>query len=259
MMVHIYTYTPTNSNYIGEDSFAVRIVDSATGLIRLQNVDVNINVGQKLDDINTTSSYYQQSQVILNGKYSFVYTSDQQHATYQGYKVNTDLSNGLVGVYMFNGNTNDESGNGFHAQNSGASLTTDRFGNTSSAYHFDGLDYMKIANQPQFNSQTQTISAWYKPTTSFHGDGGNVIVSKPYLGHVAPYYQWHLGVRADGYWGNGQFGFQFVTPQSSNSHFDINSSEIINNWVNVVGVTDANYTSMSVNGLKWLYFSGQIL
>ena len=49
-------------------------------------------------------------------------------------------SNGLVGWWPFNGNANDESGNGNNGTVNGASLTTDRFGNLSNAYLFDGLD-----------------------------------------------------------------------------------------------------------------------
>ena len=47
-------------------------------------------------------------------------------------------SNGLVGYWPFNGNANDQSGNGNNGVVNGVSLTTDRFGNTNSAYSFDG-------------------------------------------------------------------------------------------------------------------------
>ncbi|MDP4268861.1 MAG: hypothetical protein Q8909_01915, partial [Bacteroidota bacterium] len=39
--------------------------------------------------------------------------------------------NGLVAWWPFNGNSNDESGNGNNGLNAGASLTQDRFGNNS--------------------------------------------------------------------------------------------------------------------------------
>jgi hypothetical protein len=50
------------------------------------------------------------------------------------------VSNGLVAHYPFNGNANDESGNGNHGTVHGAKLTQDRFGNPNSAYYFDGID-----------------------------------------------------------------------------------------------------------------------
>ena len=49
-----------------------------------------------------------------------------------------DLKDGLVAYYPLNGNANDESGNGNHVTVYGATLTTDRFGNTNKAYSFDG-------------------------------------------------------------------------------------------------------------------------
>ena len=69
------------------------------------------------------------------------------------------LSNGLVAYYPFTGNAGDSSGNGNHATNYGASLTTDRFGNSDNAYNFDGSsNYMdvpytnSIAIQSSFSS-----------------------------------------------------------------------------------------------------------
>ena len=47
-------------------------------------------------------------------------------------------TNGLVGWWPFNGNANDESGNGNDGVVNGATLTEDRFGNVDKAYSFDG-------------------------------------------------------------------------------------------------------------------------
>jgi hypothetical protein len=49
-------------------------------------------------------------------------------------------TNGLVGYWPFNGNANDESGNGNNGTVNGATLTTDRFGNANKAYSFDGVN-----------------------------------------------------------------------------------------------------------------------
>ena len=40
-----------------------------------------------------------------------------------------NLDSGLVAHYPFNGNANDESGNGINGTVNGATLTNDRFGN----------------------------------------------------------------------------------------------------------------------------------
>jgi hypothetical protein len=55
-------------------------------------------------------------------------------------------TDGLVGWWPFNGNANDESGNGNNGTTmNGVALTADRFGNPNSAFSFDGVDdYIEI-------------------------------------------------------------------------------------------------------------------
>ncbi len=61
-------------------------------------------------------------------------------------------SNGLVGWWPFNGNANDESGNGNNGTVNGATLNTDRFGLVNAAYDFDGLsDFITVNNSASFN------------------------------------------------------------------------------------------------------------
>jgi hypothetical protein len=54
----------------------------------------------------------------------------------------------LKAYYPFNGNANDESGNGNHGIVYGARLTTDRFGNRRSAFEFlaSAKDYIEVAD-----------------------------------------------------------------------------------------------------------------
>jgi hypothetical protein len=70
-------------------------------------------------------------------------------------------TNGLVGWWPFNGNANDESGNGNNGSVNGASLTSDRNSNTNSAYSFDGINDFIVANSNSlYVSDTLTISIW---------------------------------------------------------------------------------------------------
>lgn len=74
--------------------------------------------------------------------------------------VQSDLTDGLVAYYPFNGNANDESGNGNHGTIYGATLTGDRCGNTNSAYSFYG-DYIDIGKDSSLKmTDGLTISAW---------------------------------------------------------------------------------------------------
>jgi len=75
-------------------------------------------------------------------------------------------------LYMpFNGNAHDESGNGNNASAVHATLTTDRFGTPSSAYHFNGIDdYIVVQNSASLSGPSKSISIcawvyvedWYK-------------------------------------------------------------------------------------------------
>ncbi len=73
-------------------------------------------------------------------------------------------SNGIVGWWPFNGNANDESGNGNNGTVNGATLTADRFGISNKAYSFDGInDFIEVLNNASLqNLNTFSISFWYK-------------------------------------------------------------------------------------------------
>jgi hypothetical protein len=51
-----------------------------------------------------------------------------------------NLRNGLVGYWPFNGNANDESGNGNNGTVNGAMLASDRLETSNKAYFFDGIN-----------------------------------------------------------------------------------------------------------------------
>jgi gliding motility-associated-like protein len=72
----------------------------------------------------------------------------------------------LVGWWPFNGNANDESGNGNNGKLYGATLTNDRFNNSKNAYYFDGNDYIEVLQKSIFNFDTSsyTISCWATTT-----------------------------------------------------------------------------------------------
>ncbi len=70
-------------------------------------------------------------------------------------------TNGLVGYWPFNGNANDESGNGNNGTNNGATLTTDRFGNSGKAYNFNGTNnFILVPSNTAFNSNDISVSMW---------------------------------------------------------------------------------------------------
>jgi hypothetical protein len=103
---------------------------------------------------------------------------------------NSSFSNGLVAYYPFNGNANDESGNGNNGLVNGATFVADRFGNPRAACLFNGhSDYIEIPNSSSFYLPNQiTISLWLKLQSD-----------APY------YYPYHIIEKQDA-WGIGQRG-----------------------------------------------------
>jgi len=70
-------------------------------------------------------------------------------------------TDGLVGWWPFNGNANDESGNGNNGTVNGATLTEDRFGVAGAAYDFDGIDDNILVNDHEsLRPQQISISCW---------------------------------------------------------------------------------------------------
>lgn len=80
--------------------------------------------------------------------------------------------NGLKCYYPFSGNTNDVSPAASHLTNSGAVLTTDRFGATASAYSFNGSNQSMSTLTPNFtltSSGSFTFSVWIEKTSTSSG------------------------------------------------------------------------------------------
>ena len=107
-----------------------------------------------------------------------------------------DPDSGLAAYYPFSGNTRDESGNGNHGINNGASLTTDRFGRAGNAYNFNHT-YIEIPNSPSLQSpvNSMTLNFWInisqwennsagfmsKSNTGALGQYGSIAATNPYI------------------------------------------------------------------------------
>ena len=97
------------------------------------------------------------------------------------------LNNGLVGYWPFNGNANDESGNGNDGIINGAILTTARNGNPNEAFNFSGQSgvespSIKVLDNSSLNFPTQgqfSLSVWMNPKNS---QSGNIVLKNAHYG-----------------------------------------------------------------------------
>lgn len=142
---------------------------------------------------------------------------------------------GLLAYYPFSGNANDVSGNNHHGTVFNATLTTDRFGNTNSAYYFDGDgDYIDCGTFVPAESM-KTICCWVKPMDITSAD--QEIVSKSIL---------HNGVEVLIYGGEMSY---FVMNNDGDSV--INTNLVLNQWVFISATHDGPNSPMKlyVNGV----------
>lgn len=81
----------------------------------------------------------------------------------------------LIAYWKFNGNANDSSGNGHNGAVTAGhaffgagtpTLTTDRFGNANSAYHFDHGGNIEVPYSQALNPQQMSISLWVRQDTA---------------------------------------------------------------------------------------------
>lgn len=97
---------------------------------------------------------------------------------------------GLAAYYPFNGNADDESGNGNNGTTYGATLTEDRFGNSNSAFWFNGIsDFIKVPDDATLDMTSKiSITGWLKkdnkvPWASMLTKGGEFSLENNYALH----------------------------------------------------------------------------
>lgn len=144
-------------------------------------------------------------------------------------------TDGLILHYPFNGNANDESGNGNHGEVFGASLAADRFGRSNSAYSFiDINDYINIGTKvkPYFPI---TVSCWVK-IDNFQKWG--CLFRNDYVNHR----NWYHGImvryvsegKLEGFCGGG-----FAAPWSRRNKITTTPVITSGNWHHVLIVFNA--------------------
>lgn len=169
-------FTPLNKSY-----FTIRSFTGGTnGLADVAKVDtyfVNSNIGVKW--IGNNGSVFTASKTVklkrnfqlplninINSTSTGIIFESWQNDISDSIISIYPPSPGLVAWYPFNGNANDESGNGNYGVVYGAKIAEDRFGNQNKAYKFDGLnDFIEILPDSLYTQFYDfTLSVWIKNT-----------------------------------------------------------------------------------------------
>jgi hypothetical protein len=154
-------------------------------------------------------------------------------------------ANGLVGWWPFNGNANDESGNGNNGTVNGATFSQNRFSNTQGAINFDGInDFLSLPLHPNCNNSSITFSFWINVTdwTNIDGELHATVVEE--AGNHTLHCQIGNSIS------NGiQICFQFNNI-AIDKYITNNASEFISNWNQIVlTVENNNVYKIYLNGL----------
>ncbi len=169
-------------------------------------------------------------------------------------------TNGLVLCMSMDGNANDSTKYAHHGIVRGATPTTNRFGNTNSAYSFNGIsNYINLGNKSLLKPNKATISMWVKPnaiSTSGFGYSFNPIMVTGNTNSPGHFYEaYFLGISTSG---NNKFHVSSWNPSptisgggSSVQNFNLNT------WHHLTTTIDNDSIKIYINGvLDKAYFKG---
>ena len=152
-------------------------------------------------------------------------------------RITVDVLSPMVAYYPFNGNANDESGNGNDGQVNGATLTQDRYESPTSAYGFDGYnDSINVPDDSSLDIIRQiSLSAWIFPTEQ---KTQHIIRKGPEVNPPPPY-----GLALSG---TGDIVFD-LSPDSEFTQVRKRGYDLYQ-WTFIVGTYDGTTMKLYVNG-----------
>lgn len=171
-------------------------------------------------------------------------------------------TDGLVGWWPFNGNANDESGNGRNGQVTDATLTTDRLGNNASAFNFNYVGYSNgslddmiyVPHDSGLNSSELSVSCWFKPLGwSFSGNpGASVVFARFENGYDNPHGEfWGISFNDE-----GKLRCSLIGESQQNYSLESSAGALnLGNWYHVVLTYDGSVQKIYLNGILIDQFS----
>ena len=162
--------------------------------------------------------------------------------------INAMPTAGLVAYYPFNGNANDESGNGNNGTVHGATLAVDRFGNTNRAYSFNGTsNYIDVVDNPilRFNNNF-SISLWVSLSSPYRLNYNMTFIGKALGSDYKDSYCIYTGI-----WTGGDTSVNTGYCNNSACKDNVNNFALnLNTWYNITWSFDKtlNVETLYING-----------
>ena len=156
------------------------------------------------------------------------------------------LTNGLVAYYPFNGNANDESGNGNNGTVNGATLASDRFGNANGTYYFSSSGcstYISSVINNTTITNALSISFWMFK----QGDG--CLNSR--IWEFCPGPAGTVSSALEAYWYNNNNSAGIDHVMSNGTFVETTISNSLNElqWYNVIYTNDGTQAKIYLNGV----------
>jgi hypothetical protein len=149
-------------------------------------------------------------------------------------------TNGLAAYYPFNGNVNDESGNGNHGTNYNATLTTDKNSVSNKAYYFGGNARIQIpTTSPTLTTKIITINAW----VSYGNNSTTMIVTRRKWSDATAE-QYSFDTKAFYVKRNGA-----CVPNAGWSQLNYTNTPSLNNWAMMTVTYDGSNMKYYLNGV----------
>jgi hypothetical protein len=156
-------------------------------------------------------------------------------------------TSGLVGWWPFDGNAKDVSSNNNHGTVNGATLTSDRFGKTNSAYSFDGDD--NIVANPVSVTNGLTVSCWTKGISL--SEGGQIVTQSVYDNPASVTWEFNYLANTSNHEAKaGSYKVMYGTNCTSSG-----TDEVWHNTLNVQGWNHVVFT-VEKNGNTTIYING---
>ena len=190
-----------------------------------------------------------------------------------------ELCNDRVAYFPFNGNANDESGYGNHGIVTGATLISDRYGHSNSAYSFDGVDdHIEIPDHANydFGRNNFTISYWVLKkdsvdlTNCWSNDNAHEVMKWDASDTLYPWEtsEWIVGVVGDwapnfdttvNYVNKPSFVFIDSLGAGYEAVGTTNTSNNLNSWAFMTGVREDDSIKVYYNGvMEGVYHIGDL-
>lgn len=156
-------------------------------------------------------------------------------------EASSNLEEGLVAYYPFDGNAQDYSEFHNHGIINGAQLTTGINGYENTAYVFDGInDYIKVAgNFPITNNFTISLWAYSEDDSGYSNllsDGSSAYGGNDFLINFKGN---DIGIRADK---NASLNYEDFSPEA------LQNLNLVNNWSHIVWTMSPTSSTIYVNG-----------